>query len=275
MAKSTQRGAGPAGVALLSDAPLGDSSRDYFGFRVYAEAIASLIDNELTDTPLTIALSAPWGGGKTSVAKMVRRRLDDRTASRGHDRPVLACWFDAWMHSDAAHLGRCPRCCGRPYGRRGAAAVAACCSIPSREPMLRPGSSAGGARSDRSRFAAALAALVLVLVDSREIVGRSFGVNFTTSPGAADILASSSCWACWLRGRCSARPGCRPTLSRSRLGAARGSMSEVRRAARELIEQARRGGTLVIYIDDLERCAPDVRWRSAKSPASCSHTRVW
>src|SRR5215213_9869895 len=94
-----------APVALLSDSPLRDASRDYFGFAVYAEAIASLIDNELTDTPLTIALSAPWGGGKTSVARMVRRRLAERTASRGHDRPVVACWFDAWMHTDAEHLG--------------------------------------------------------------------------------------------------------------------------------------------------------------------------
>jgi hypothetical protein len=50
---------------------------------------ASLIDNDITETPLTIAVSAPCGGGKTSVAKMVRWRLAERTASRGRDRPVI------------------------------------------------------------------------------------------------------------------------------------------------------------------------------------------
>ncbi len=93
-------------MSILSDAPIGTSNRDFFGFRVYAEAIASPIDNEITNTPLTIAISAPWGGGKTSVARMVQLRLEERAGSRGNDRPVIhSARFDAWMHNDAPHLG--------------------------------------------------------------------------------------------------------------------------------------------------------------------------
>lgn len=87
MAQSTERVLSQGDLSLLSDAPLSPSGRDFFGFRIYAEAIASLIDNEITDTPITISITAPWGGGKTSVAEMVRRRLDERVVSRGTSAP--------------------------------------------------------------------------------------------------------------------------------------------------------------------------------------------
>jgi hypothetical protein len=36
---------------------------------------------------------------------MIERRLTAWTALRKGDRPNVVCWFNAWMHDDAPHLG--------------------------------------------------------------------------------------------------------------------------------------------------------------------------
>jgi hypothetical protein len=91
-------------LRILSDRPIEADSRDHLGFTTYADALAELLDHPETDTPLTLAISAPWGAGKTSLAKMVERRLLIRPTYRG-DASHITCWFNAWMHDDAPHLG--------------------------------------------------------------------------------------------------------------------------------------------------------------------------
>jgi hypothetical protein len=95
---------GRPSLVMLADAPLTDDAQDRLGFPAYADALAGLLDHPDTDTPLTIAISAPWGAGKTSLANMVIQRLLDRPEQRG-DRPHIVCWFNAWLHDDAPHLG--------------------------------------------------------------------------------------------------------------------------------------------------------------------------
>jgi len=77
------RGDGASEVRLLSDQPVDVPSGDYFGFSAFATALTEIVDNEATDTPLTIALSAPWGAGKTSVARMMHSQLRERVQARG------------------------------------------------------------------------------------------------------------------------------------------------------------------------------------------------
>jgi hypothetical protein len=256
MTESKIRARSPAGVAILSDAPLDDSNRDYFGFRVYAEAIASLIDNDLTDTPLTIAVSAPWGGGKTSVARMVRHRLAERAASRGQDRPVLACWFDAWMHSDAPHLGA-------------ALATAVARTTNGARPMWRrllnplPVAMLGPQERTRRRVlmgcvAVLVAALVVVITPLNGPVSRLLDLNLpenadTTGPLLTSLLLALAVARSVFR----AAEDAAQFVDDPRSEAARGSMAQVRQQLGDLIHQARRGGLLVIYVDDLERCAPE------------------
>lgn len=256
MTEKEKRALSPTGVAILSDAPLDDANRDYFGFRVYAEAIASLIDNDLTDTPLTIAVSAPWGGGKTSVAKMVRHRLAERTASRGQDRPVLACWFDAWMHNDAPHLGAALATavarttnCARPMWRR----------------LLNPLPAAMLGPQERTRrrvligfVAAIVAAVVVVITPLNEPVSALLDHDLpknidTTGPLITSLLLALGVARSVFR----AAEDAAQFVDDPRSEAARGSMARVREQLGSLIDQARRGGQLVIYVDDLERCAPD------------------
>jgi hypothetical protein len=95
---------GRAALRTLSDRPLTDDADDRLGFAGYADALAELLDHPDTDTPLTIAISAQWGAGKTSLAKMVESRLKQRPIERG-DPPHITCWFNAWIHDDAPHLG--------------------------------------------------------------------------------------------------------------------------------------------------------------------------
>jgi hypothetical protein len=44
------------------------------------------------------------GAGKTSLAKILERRLVQWPKLRG-DPPHVICWFNAWIHNDAPHLG--------------------------------------------------------------------------------------------------------------------------------------------------------------------------
>lgn len=49
---------------------------DVLGFRAYAYAIYRFMTNPETKSPLTISIQAPWGGGKTSMMKMIRAYID-------------------------------------------------------------------------------------------------------------------------------------------------------------------------------------------------------
>jgi KAP family P-loop domain len=91
-------------LTMLADVPLKDSATDRLDFWAYADALCGLIDSPRTPTPLTIAISAAWGAGKTSLVNLVTSRLADRTRRR-RGRQHIVCVFPAWLHDDAPHLG--------------------------------------------------------------------------------------------------------------------------------------------------------------------------
>lgn len=90
-------------LKMVNDAPLEDEKEDRLDFKSYASTIAGLIEHPDTATPLTLSINAPWGSGKTSLAKMVRKRLESKAAVDGH-HPHVTCWFNAWMHDDASNI---------------------------------------------------------------------------------------------------------------------------------------------------------------------------
>jgi KAP family P-loop domain/EVE domain len=49
---------------------------DQLEYELYADAIAQFILDPKTKAPLTIGIKAPWGAGKTSLMRMIRRHLD-------------------------------------------------------------------------------------------------------------------------------------------------------------------------------------------------------
>ena len=49
---------------------------DSLGYRVYAHSVFKFLTHEKTKPPLTINIQAPWGGGKTSIMRMIQNKLD-------------------------------------------------------------------------------------------------------------------------------------------------------------------------------------------------------
>ena len=92
-------------VWMLSDRPISDhfAEQDQFQFQDYANALAAVLDHEKTETPFTMAINAPWGAGKTTLANMIAEQLRQRPRDRGVE-PHIICWFNAWMHDDAPNL---------------------------------------------------------------------------------------------------------------------------------------------------------------------------
>ena len=89
-----------------ADRPVTETDQDKFGFIPYADAFSLVINDSETATPLTVAISGPWGSGKTSLARLIESRLKVEQYWRlGWQRAPLTSWFNAWMHSDAPDLG--------------------------------------------------------------------------------------------------------------------------------------------------------------------------
>lgn len=81
---------------FASDRPLQVNDRDQFDFGRLARGISRFLRNEGTTAPLTVAITGPWGTGKTSLMNLVRYDL------RYHG--VRTVWFNAWDHNEEEQL---------------------------------------------------------------------------------------------------------------------------------------------------------------------------
>ena len=255
MGRPFRRGRGApqeqAGVRLLSDDPIGDPGADYFGFAKFAIALTEIIDHSDTDTPLTVALSAPWGAGKTSVARMIEGLLAERVAKRDGERPRIVCRFNAWEHDDAPHLGAAL-----------AAQVARTANKRRRlwwrllQPL--PGAMLGPqARWRRAILiaiaTAALAVALAAIGDTRRLAEQLLHLDTAVVSGfgwLGLLVVAAVLWPVMF----SAAKDAARFVDEPSSEAARGSMAQVKAQLGRLIAQATRGGRMVIFVDDLERC---------------------
>ncbi|MCL4299791.1 MAG: TIR domain-containing protein [Anaerolineae bacterium] len=98
-------------IRALADKP---SDVDLLGFKDYAEALADFIKEPKTEKPLTISIDAAWGMGKTSLMRMIRRRLEGqpneniRNSETGQKQNVRGSfptvWFNAWKYDEEESL---------------------------------------------------------------------------------------------------------------------------------------------------------------------------
>ncbi|MEU4740462.1 P-loop NTPase fold protein [Actinosynnema sp. NPDC023658] len=84
-------------LRLIADQAIGEADRrdaDGLGFDAYADVLAAAA----TDTrgPFTIGVFGEWGTGKTSLMRLVERRLDE-------DPGVVTVWFNAWRYEQEEH----------------------------------------------------------------------------------------------------------------------------------------------------------------------------
>ena len=57
------------------------TTKDRLNYHIYAYAIARFLTHPGTSPPISISIQSPWGGGKTSLMKMVRDELDEKAFS--------------------------------------------------------------------------------------------------------------------------------------------------------------------------------------------------
>jgi KAP-like P-loop domain-containing protein len=245
-------------MKMLGDRPARDKD-DRLDFKPYADALAELIDNDATETPLTIAITAPWGAGKTSLAEMVAARLERLPRQRG-EPPHVVCWFDAWMHDDAPHLGAAlaaevARTAGRarPATRRLLSPLPAAMLTPRQRWRRR--TFFGAAVLAISAFAAyrfpGFAALLQPSQTEPDQGVSEYGAHWgwLIAFGALLLPLYAKIMAV---GQAAVRYVASPADE-----AARGVMAEVRQQLGSLIRQATQGERkLVVFVDNLERCRP-------------------
>ena len=73
---------------LLDDQP---SSVDLLNYEQFAAALCELAANPATKTPFIVGIFGRWGTGKTTLMRMLQRRLDGRGAT--------TVWFSAWVYA--------------------------------------------------------------------------------------------------------------------------------------------------------------------------------
>lgn len=84
----------------LSDSP---SKVDLLEFTAYAEALTDFILNKDTEKPLRIVIDAPWGAGKTTLMQMIESELKERAKETRQQTPLIVK-FNAWKYDQEASL---------------------------------------------------------------------------------------------------------------------------------------------------------------------------
>jgi hypothetical protein len=242
---------------ILADTPIDQDEQDLLGFGAYADALAELLDHPATSTPLTVAITGPWGSGKTSLAKMVEARLRRWPRERGDPEHII-CWFNAWLHDDAPNLG--------------AAFAAEVARVAARHRplwrrILRPLPTRMLPAAERWRRRLVILLLCLLLLGlvfalqrrwADDAVGKlAQALGYENVAGIAAVLLLVV--LLWNNLASIAQTAGR-FINDPAGEAAKGSVNHVRSQLRELVHQAtdtrpsRR--RLVIFVDDLERCTP-------------------
>jgi hypothetical protein len=90
----------------LADGP---SEIDLLQFSHYADALTDFIKNENTEKPLTIAIDAGWGMGKTTLMRMIEKRLTQSATGENiepddQEKSSLTVWFNAWKYDQEESL---------------------------------------------------------------------------------------------------------------------------------------------------------------------------
>ena len=79
--------------------PDNETDEDLLGFQVHADLIKSLIlDGNLL--PITIGVFADWGGGKTSIMRIIEKSFDPdnlNDAEKNNVESVLCLYFNGWL----------------------------------------------------------------------------------------------------------------------------------------------------------------------------------
>ncbi|MCZ6643764.1 MAG: P-loop NTPase fold protein [Gammaproteobacteria bacterium] len=248
-----------ARLYVLSDDALKGRAGDMLGFVEYAVAFGGLINDEHTTTPLTLAINAKWGVGKTSLARMIEEHLVEGSREL-NESPHITYWFNAWMHDDADKLDQAfmtdiVRFANqkRPLWQRILRPLPSeLCS----EEVYRYRRGWLGAIAVTIALALSYNLVVVTGVDVFELFNLDVKeANLDSSQGTAVVIFVLA--FALLRYLGDAFASLSKFLSMHAAPVDTGSLETVRRRLTELIRAATpEGRKFVVFIDDLERCRP-------------------
>lgn len=78
---------------ILNDQP---AQQDHLDFESYAQAIEDIILHPNTASPLTLGIFGRWGTGKTTLMRILQRKLKTKG--------ITTIWFNAWIYSREEEL---------------------------------------------------------------------------------------------------------------------------------------------------------------------------
>jgi hypothetical protein len=87
-------------MRFLPDEPIEDGLQDLLGFRDFVELIQSSIYN--TEAPFVYGVLGDWGSGKTSILKLLKRRLEQDLENNA--QAFVPVWFNAWQYENEANI---------------------------------------------------------------------------------------------------------------------------------------------------------------------------
>lgn len=74
-----------------------------FNFDAYSVSISNIILNPKNTTPFCIAINGKWGSGKTSLMRTIRSFLHTKS-TESNNRKVRSVWFNAWKYRERDSL---------------------------------------------------------------------------------------------------------------------------------------------------------------------------
>ncbi len=84
-----------------ADHPTADEEKDWLGYRAYAQIISRIIQDPKSEPPLSIAVIGPWGQGKSSLMRMIQRRVKTQApdVDAGQQRPATIRDILSWTRT--------------------------------------------------------------------------------------------------------------------------------------------------------------------------------
>lgn len=90
---------------ILCDHPIDDAS--FFNFVEYIDSLTKIIVNPKNTPPFTIAINGDWGTGKTTLMRSIQSNLEQSKKNielSDNSRLFKTVWFDAWKYCEKDSL---------------------------------------------------------------------------------------------------------------------------------------------------------------------------